>query len=396
MISHRQLFLENVAQCSEEPMGLEVTKAKGIYLKGQDKKRYMDLISGIAVSNLGHRHPEVHLAIVKQLKTYTHLMVYGEMIQSPQVKLAKKLADVLPPTLSSTYFVNSGTEAVEGAMKLAKRYTGRTEIMACLNSYHGSTQGAMSLMGGEYFKKAFRPLLPDIYHIEYNNLEDVNKITNKTACIIVEPVQGEAGAVPASLEWLTALRNRCNETGTLLVFDEIQTGFGRTGKLFAFEHYNVVPDILLLAKGFGGGLPLGAFIASKEIMWSLTNNPVLGHMTTFGGHPVSCAASLATLKILLKEPYITEVPEKEALFRSLLKHPAIKNISGKGLLMAVTFENSDLNKQIIKQCLKNGLVTDWFLFNDQSFRLAPPLIITKEQIKKACSIITKSIEEVIK
>lgn len=395
MISHRQLFLENVAQCSEEPMGLEVTKAKGIYLKGQDKKRYMDLISGIAVSNLGHRHPEVHLAIVKQLKTYTHLMVYGEMIQSPQVKLAKKLADVLPAPLSSTYFVNSGTEAVEGAMKLAKRYTGRTEIMACLNSYHGSTQGAMSLMGGEYFKNAFRPLLPDIHHIEYNNLEDVNKITTKTACIIIEPVQGEAGAIPAKTEWLTALRNKCNETGTLLVFDEIQTGFGRTGKLFAFEHYNIVPDILLLAKGFGGGLPLGAFISSKEIMWSLTNNPVLGHMTTFGGHPVSCAASLATLKILLKESYIAEVDEKEALFRSLLVHPAIKNISGKGLLMAVSFENSDLNKKIIKQCLNNGLVTDWFLFNDHSFRLAPPLIITKEQIRKACSIIIQSINEVI-
>lgn len=394
MISHRQLFLEHVAQCSEEPMGLEIEKANGMYLIGHDKKRYLDLIAGIAVSNLGHRHPEVHRAIIKQLKKYTHLMVYGEMIQSPQVKLAKKLADVLPTPLSSTYFVNSGAEAVEGAMKLAKRYTGRSEIIACKNSYHGSTQGAMSLMGGEYFKNAFRPLLPDIRHIEFNHLEDVHQITSKTACIVVEAIQGESGATPATKEWLQAIRKRCNETGTLFVLDEIQTGFGRTGKLFAFEHYDIVPDILLLAKGFGGGLPLGAFITSKEIMWSLTNNPVLGHMTTFGGHPVSCAASLATLKILLRENYIQEVEEKEQLFREQLQHPSIIKISGKGLLLSVQFESSDLNKKIIKQCLKNGIVTDWFLFNDYSFRVAPPLIITHEQIKKACKIILKSIDEI--
>lgn len=375
-------------------MGLEIEKANGMYLIGHDKKRYLDLIAGIAVSNLGHRHPEVHRAIIKQLKKYTHLMVYGEMIQSPQVKLAKKLAEVLPDPLSSTYFVNSGTEAVEGAMKLAKRYTGRSEMIACINSYHGSTQGAMSLMGGEYFKNAFRPLLPHIRHIEYNNLNDVKQITDKTACIVVEAIQGESGAVPATLEWLQALRKKCNETGTLFILDEIQTGFGRTGKLFAFEHYDVVPDVLLLAKGFGGGLPLGAFISSKAIMHSLTNNPVLGHMTTFGGHPVSCAASLATLKILLRENYIQEVEEKEQLFREQLQHPSIIKISGKGLLLSVQFESSDLNKKIIKQCLKNGIVTDWFLFNDYSFRVAPPLIITHEQIKKACKIILKSIDEI--
>ncbi len=396
MISQRQLFLEHVAQCSEEPMGLEVVKANGMYLVGQDKKRYLDLISGIAVSNLGHRNAEVNRAIAKQLKKYTHLMVYGEMIQSPQVQLAKKLANVLPSSLSSTYFVNSGTEAVEGAMKLAKRYTGRSQFISCTNSYHGSTQGAMSLMGGEYFKNAFRPLLPDILHIEYNNLNDIQLITSKTAGIIVEAIQGESGAIPAHHEWLEAIRKRCTETGTLLILDEIQTGYGRTGKLFAFEHYNIVPDILLLAKGFGGGLPLGAFISSKEIMSSLTHNPVLGHMTTFGGHPVSCAASLETLRILLRENYIAEVAEKEQLFRELLIHPTIQKINGKGLLMSVEFESSDLNKKIIQQCLKNGIVTDWFLFNDKSFRLAPPLIITKEQIKKASKIILKSIEEVSK
>ncbi|MCX7744547.1 MAG: aspartate aminotransferase family protein [Flavobacteriales bacterium] len=394
MISLRSLFLQHQGQTSPEPLMLEIVKARGVLLTDRNRKRYMDLISGISVSNLGHGYPSVVRAIQKQMRKYMHLMVYGEIIQSPQVQLARKLATLLPENLQMVYYVNSGSEAIEGAVKLAKRYTGRFETVSFAKAYHGSTQGALSLMGDEYFKQAFRPLVPGNKILRYNCEEDLKKISCRTAAVIVEPVQGEAGYVPAQAAWLKKLRERCNEVGALLIFDEIQTGYGRTGKLFAFEHYGVVPDVLVLAKGFGGGMPLGAFIASRDIMLCLTHNPVLGHITTFGGHPVSCAASLATLKVLLQKPYIQEVASKEALFRQYLVHPAIKQISGKGLMLAVEFESEAFNKQVIARCLEKGILTDWFLFNAQSLRLSPPLVITSEQIKKACKIILESVDEV--
>ena len=387
MLTQRQLFFNHLAQTSETPLALEIEKAEGIYLTDVSGKRYMDLISGISVSNVGHRHPKVLAAIHQQLEKYMHLMVYGEFIQSPQVQLAKLLSDHLPENLSSVYFVNSGSEAIEGAMKLAKRFTGRTEIISFKNAYHGSTHGSLSIMGNEEFKNAFRPLLPDIRHIEYNNIIDLKHITTYTACVIIETIQGEAGAIIPQNDFLKLLKKRCNEVGALLVADEIQCGFGRTGKLFAFEHYDFIPDILCLAKGMGGGMPIGAFISSKEIMDSLTNNPHLGHITTFGGHPVSCAASAATLTVLLEEKLIEQVKNKEKLFRSLLKHPKIKSINGKGLLLAVVFESYEQNKKIIDKCIGKGVITDWFLFNSHSMRIAPPLTITEEEITTACQII---------
>lgn len=391
MFTQRQLFLDHLAQTSETPLALEIEKAEGIYLYDVSGKRYLDLISGISVSNIGHRHPKVIAAIKDQLDKYMHLMVYGEYIQSPQVQLAKKLSEHLPSNLSSVYFVNSGSEAIEGAMKLAKRFTGRTEIVSFKNAYHGSTQGSLSIMGNEEFKNAFRPLLPDTKQIEFNNADDLKQITSKTACVVVETIQGEAGAIVPQNNFLKQLRERCTEVGALLVADEIQCGFGRTGKLFAFEHYNIVPDILCLAKGMGGGMPIGAFISSKEIMNSLSTNPILGHITTFGGHPVCCAASLTTLNVLLEEKLIETVEAKEKFFRKLLKHPKIKSVNGKGLLLAVEFDNYEQNKKIIDACIEKGVIVDWFLFNAQSMRIAPPLTITEEEIKFACEVIIKSI-----
>lgn len=393
MLTQRNLFLQNQAQTSNAPLSLEIVKAEHIYMFGKDGKRYMDLISGIAVSNLGHRHPKVVNAIKHQLDQYMHLMVYGEFIQTPQVQLAKLLADNLPPQLNCSYFVNSGSEAVEGALKLAKRYSGRTEIITYKNAYHGSTQGALSVMGNEYFKSSFRPLLPDIRFIEYNNIHDLEFISDKTACVIIETIQGEAGVIVPEAAYMKKLAERCSSSGTLLIADEIQTGFGRTGSLFAFSAFDIVPDIITIGKGMGGGMPIGAFISSKEIMSSLTDNPALGHITTFGGHPVSCAAALATLKILVEESLIEKVPEKEKLFRQLLIHPKIKNIRGKGLLLSVEFEDKEFNFKVIEHCIKNGLVTDWFLFCDHCMRLAPPLIISNEEIKTASSIILQSIAE---
>ncbi len=391
MLTQRQLFLEHIAQTSEMPMGLEIEKAEGVYLTDINGKRYLDLISGISVSNVGHRHPKVVEGIKNQLDKYMHLMVYGEYIQSPQVLLATLLTTLLPKELSSVYFTNSGSEAIEGAMKLAKRYTGRTEIISFKNAYHGSTHGSLSIMGNEEFKNAYRPLLPDTRLIRFNNIQDINQITELTACVIIETIQGEAGAIVPEINFLKQLKKRCLETGTLLVADEIQTGFGRTGKLFAFEHFDFVPDILCLAKGMGGGMPIGAFISSGEIMHSLTNNPVLGHITTFGGHPVCCAASLATLRVLLEENLIEQVEKKESLFRKLLIHPKIKSINGIGLLLSLEFENYEQNKSIIDRCILNGVITDWFLFNSNSMRIAPPLTITEKEIEMACDIITKCI-----
>lgn len=391
MLTHRQLFLNHLAQTSDQPMMLEILKAEGVELTDVSGKKYIDLISGISVSNVGHCHPQVVDAIKKQLNDYMHLMVYGEYILSPQTMLAKALCDLLPENLNSCYFVNSGTEAIEGAMKLAKRYTGRTEIIAFKNAYHGSTQGALSLISDEYFKNTFRPLLPDIRFIEFNNENDLKFITKKTACVIAEVIQGEAGAIVPEKGFHKTLRNRCDETGTLLISDEIQTGFGRSGTLFAFEQYDFIPDVVVLAKGMGGGMPIGTFVSSKKIMSSLTNNPVLGHITTFGGHPVSCAASFATLKVICEMNLKTEVEEKENLFRKKLVHKKIKNISGKGLLLAVEFENAKTNKKIIKRCIENGVITDWFLFAENKMRIAPPLIISNDCIINCCDIILKSI-----
>jgi acetylornithine/N-succinyldiaminopimelate aminotransferase len=392
MLTQRQLFINHLAQTSETPLSLEIERAEGVYLMDTSGKRYLDLISGISVSNIGHRHPVVIRAIHDQLEKYMHLMVYGEYIQGPQVKLSKLLAELLPTNLSSVYFVNSGSEAIEGAMKLAKRFTGRTEIISFKNAYHGSTQGSLSIMGNEEFKNAFRPLLPDTKQIEFNNFSQLAQITERTACVFVEPIQGEAGAVVSQGDFLKQLRQRCNVTGTLLIADEIQTGFGRTGKLFAFEHYEFIPDILCVAKGMGGGMPIGAFIASKKIMSSLSTNPILGHITTFGGHPVCCAASYATIQVLMGEHLIEAVAEKEELFRKLLVHPKIKSIHGKGLLLSIEFDSYDQNKIIIDNCIANGVITDWFLFNSHSMRIAPPLSITIDQITEACEVILKSID----
>jgi acetylornithine/N-succinyldiaminopimelate aminotransferase len=391
MLTQRQLFLQHNAQTSPEPLMLEFVRAKGIYIYDAQNKKHIDLIAGIGVSNVGHCHPAVVKAIQEQAETYMHLMVYGEYVQTPQVNFAKALADILPESLSCTYFLNSGTEAVEGAMKLAKRYTGRKGFIACKNAYHGSTQGAESLMESDFYSSGYGPFLPHVSFIEHNNIVDLNKITTEIAAVFIEPIQGEAGIRVADLNYMLALKAKCQETGTLLIFDEIQSGFGRSGKMFAFEHYNVVPDVLLLAKGIGGGMPIGAFISSLEIMSVLSHTPILGHMTTFGGHPVCCAAGLATLRTLVDNRIVDEVEEKGQLFKQLLKHPAIKEIRGKGLMLAVEFENFEINKKIIDACILDGVLSDWFLHCSNSMRIAPPLIITKEEIEEACAIILKNI-----
>ncbi|MFN8285181.1 MAG: aspartate aminotransferase family protein [Chitinophagales bacterium] len=392
MISNRQLFLSHLAQTSPAPLLLEIERAEGMYLYGADGKRYMDLIAGISVSNLGHSYPPVVNAIKEQAEKYMHLMVYGEFVQSPQVQYATELCKHLPAGLNSVYFTNSGAEATEGAMKLAKRLTGRRQLVHFKDAYHGSTQGALSLMGDETFKRKFRPLLPDALQLEFNKPADLEKITAATAAVFVEPVKAESGITIPLEGYLHELRKRCDETGALLVFDECQTGLGRTGKLFAFEHYNVVPDILLLAKAFGGGMPLGAFISSQQKMSTLSNNPILGHITTFGGHPVCCAAGLAAFNALLANNLISKVEAKGMLFEQLLLHPKIIAKRRKGLMMAVEFANFDENKAIIDRCIEKGLLTDWFLFAPHCMRIAPPLIISEEEIREACQIILSCIE----
>lgn len=390
-LSQRQLFLDHVAQTTDFPLMLEIVKAEGLYLYAADGKRYIDLISGIGVSNVGHRHPEVIDAIKAQLDKYLHLMVYGEFIEYPQVELATLLAATLPQGLSSCYFVNSGSEAVEGALKLAKRYTGRAKAISCTGAYHGSTHGSLSLNGNEHYKSAFRPLLPGITHIRFGEIADLEQITNEFAAVIIETVQGEAGIRTASSHYWQALRKKCTECGVLLVLDEIQTGFGRTGKFWAFEHYGIQPDIVVCAKGMGGGMPIGAFISNKEIMGSLKNNPILGHITTFGGHPVSCAASAATLKLLHNTPLLASVSAKGELFRKLLVHPKIKEVRGIGLMLAVEFESFEFLKPLIDNLLEKGVLTDWFLNCDNSMRIAPPLTISEEEIKQVAGIIIATI-----
>lgn len=401
-ISHRQHFFDHIAQTSDFPLALEIEKAEGVYMYGTDGKRYLDLISGIGVSNVGHRHPEVLSALHEQLDKHMHLLVYGEFVQSTQVQLAKALTDTLNlesenPSpfgkIDNVYFTNSGTEAVEGAMKLAKRFTGRAEFISCYNAYHGSTQGALSLSGSESFKQNFRPLLPGIRNIDHGEIEDLEFITSKTAAVIIEIIGGESGVRVPTLGYIKALRKRCSEVGALLILDEVQTGFGRTGSFWAFEQYAIYPDVLLSAKGMGGGMPIGAFMASQKVMSVFKNNPVLGHITTFGGHPVSSAASLAALQITLKENLAEKSITKGELFKSLLIHPKIKEVRGKGLMLAAEMDSFEVLKQTIDSCIAKGVITDWFLFCDNSMRLAPPLIITEEQIREGCTVIMEVLEQ---
>ncbi|MBP9070115.1 MAG: aspartate aminotransferase family protein [Bacteroidia bacterium] len=386
-ITQRQLFLKHVAQTSDTPLlGLDVNivKAKGITLTDVHGKEYIDLISGISVSNVGHCHPEVVEAIKQQSEKYMHLMVYGEFNQAPQVTYAKLLCSVLPPSLNSVYYTTSGSESIEGAMKLAKRATGRAEIISFKNSYHGSTQGALSLMGDESFKNAFRPLLPGTKQLEFNNVDQLKEISTSTAAVIIEPIQGEAGVRVGDENFIKALEKKCKEVGALLVFDEIQTGFGRTGTLFAFEKYNVVPDVLCIAKGMGGGLPIGAFVASKEVMSALSHDPILGHINTFGGNAVCVAAAQATLKIIIRDKLHNRAKEIETIIRKILVHPKIKGLRVIGALGAIDFGTEEQNMKICKFFIENGIITDWFLFCPTALRIAPPLTITNEELEKVC------------
>jgi acetylornithine/succinyldiaminopimelate/putrescine aminotransferase len=365
-------------------MLLEVEKAEGVYIYSPSGKKYLDLISGVSVSNTGHRHPRVVQAIKDQVDAYMHLMVYGEFIQSPQVKYAERLAGLLPESLSCCYFVNSGSEAVEGGIKLAKKHTGRSRTISCNNSYHGSTHGALSLQGSSNYKNAFRPLLPDTFQIDFNDVNALDFIDRKTACVIIEPVQGEAGIILPENNFLKKVRQRCNEVNALLIFDEIQTGFGRTGHMFALDRYDVVPDILLLAKALGGGMPLGAFISSQEIMSSLMSDPPLGHITTFGGHPVCCAAGLASLNVIIEEELIKSCYDKSVLFKKLLNHPLIKEVRGEGLMLAIQLAGPEYVQYVIYKAPEYGLILDYFLFCDSAFRIAPPLTINNDEISLAC------------
>lgn len=390
-VSQRDLFLRHVAQTSPAPLMLEIEHAEGIYLYDTSGKKYIDLISGISVSNSGHCHPKVVAAVKKQADLYMHLMVYGEYIQSPQVKLAKKISDILNREYS-VYFVNSGAEAVEGAIKLARRATGRQKIVSLKGAYHGSTTGALSLMSEESLTVPFGPLLPGVVHIEPEDLHQLNQVDSGTACIIIEPVRGEAGAVPLSDEYLKAIEKRCRQTGTLLVADEIQCGYGRTGPFFSFMTGSFQPDIIVVAKGMGGGLPVGAFIAEPHIMKSLSENPALGHITTFGGNAVCCAAALANTEVILDLNTPENVPKLEKIIRKKLQHPKIKSITGKGLLLGIEFENAELNQRLISKCISEGIITDWFLFSSAKMRIAPPLVITEPELENACEKLLEIID----
>ena len=393
MLSNRQLFLHFLGQTSPSPLMLEIESADGVYLYGTDGKKYFDLISGVSVSNVGHNHLKVVKAIKDQVDSYTHLMVYGELIMSPQVRYARHLAEILPAALNTCYFVNSGSEAVEGALKLAKRFTRRTRIISFRNAYHGSTHGALSIQGSETYRNAFRPLLPDIFQIDFNDENSLNRIDDKTACVIVEPIQGEAGVILPRGAFLNKIRSRCDETGALLIFDEIQTGMGRTGYMFATIRYNVVPDIILLAKALGGGMPLGAFISSNKIMSVLASDPPLGHITTFGGHPVCCAAGDAALSVIIEEKLAEKCNLKSALFKEKLKHHLISEVRGEGLLLAVQLTDRVFVPYIVANAHRYGLIIDFFLFCDRALRLAPPLIITEDEIILACRLLLDLLDD---
>jgi acetylornithine/N-succinyldiaminopimelate aminotransferase len=388
MPSLRQLFLDHLGQTSFNPLMLEIDRAEGCFLYDSEGKDYLDLISGVSVSNTGHRHPAVVAAVKDQVDRYMHLMVYGEVVQSPQVRYAGRLASVLPLSLQSVYFVNSGSEAIEGAIKLARRYTGRNEIIYFRNAYHGSTTGALSVQGSETYRNAFRPLMPSTTMAEFNSEEAADMISTETAAVLVEPVQAEAGVIRPEDDFLRRLRESCNRHGALLIFDEVQTGFGRTGSLFSLFRYNVVPDILVLAKALGGGLPLGAFVSSPTIMSSLAHDPALGHITTFGGHPVCCAAGLASLEVIISEDLAEKAGQKEAIFRKELSALPLKEIRGEGLLMAVVPEKKEIIPELVSNAPRYGLLLDYFLFCDTAFRIAPPLTITPEEISLGCQRMT--------
>ena len=396
MLTNRQLFLNYIGQTSPAPLMLEIVSAEGVFMYGPSGEKYLDLISGVSVSNTGHRHPKVVKAIKDQVDSYLHLMVYGEIIQSPQVKYAERLTGLLPPVLDNCYFVNSGSEAIEGALKLAKKYTGKSRIVSFRNSYHGSTHGALSVQGSEIYKNSFRPLLPDTFQIGFNDYDAINFIDEKTACVITEPVQAEAGVIWPENNFLKLLRHRCNEKGALLIFDEVQTGFGRIGSMFATDRFKVIPDIIVLAKALGGGMPLGAFISSKEIMSVLSHNPQLGHITTFGGHPVCCAAGLASLEVIIDENLVAESRGKSEIIKRNLNHPAIKEIRGEGLLLAVKLSDNESVHFAVAHAPDYGLILDYFLFCGDSFRIAPPLTISDEEILWACNQLDKLLDDVLK
>jgi acetylornithine/N-succinyldiaminopimelate aminotransferase len=387
MTNPKKIFKRHQAQTFPDPSFLEIQYAKGSYIWDVHEKKYLDFVAGVSACTLGHSNPIITNAIKQQLEKHTHVMVYGEYVQSPQYKLAKLLADNLPESLSCTYFTNSGTEAIEGAMKLAKRATGRSEIISCQASYHGSTQGALSIMGNEEHKTKYRPLLPNCNQIIYNDESSLKNITEQTAAVVIEPIQGGTGFITPTNNFLQKVREKCTKTGALLIFDEIQTCYGRLGALFGYEQYNIIPDILCIAKGMGGGMPIGAFIASWKLMNLLTFDPKLGHITTFGGHPVNCAASLATLEYLLETNIMLEVAKKEQLFRTHLKHSKIKEIRGKGLMLAMEFQDEKLAKKVVEQSLENGLILFYFLFTKTAIRITPPLTISEKEIIEGCNVI---------
>ena len=382
-----QDFFKYQAQTTPHPLALEISHASGSYIYDSQEKAYLDFVAGVSATPLGHNHPKVIKAIKKQLDKYLHVMVYGEYIQKPAVELTKLLSTKLPNPLETTYLTNSGTEAIEGALKLAKRATGRSEIIAANNAYHGSTMGSMSVMGFEDRKRAYRPLIPDVRFINFNNEDDLTQITNKTACVILETIQGGAGFIEPKNDYLKKVRSQCDKAGALLILDEIQPGFGRTGKLFGFEYYHCIPDILVTGKGLGGGMPIGAFTASKQLMDLLQDNPKLGHITTFGGHPVIAASALATLTEIIESDLISQTLEKEKLFRKLLVHPHISEIRGKGLMLALIMTSETVANQIILSCKEEGLILFWLLFEKKAVRITPPLTISNEEIIKGCTII---------
>ena len=393
-MTNRSLFFSHLAQVSPTPPAIEIAKASGVFMYTPEGKKYLDMISGIGVSSIGHCHPEVVAAVQKQAETFMHLMVYGEFIAAPQVQLAKAISDTLPEPLDTVYLVNSGTEATEAAMKLSKKSTGRKQFLSCKHAYHGSTQGALALNGSDEFKKGYEPLVPGIGHIQFGSFEDLDHITNRIAAVVVETVQGEAGVRTASKNWFQALRRRCDETNTLLILDEIQCGFGRTGRFWAFEHYGIVPDIVLMAKAMGGGMPIGGLAASNKLMSAFANNPILGHITTFGGHPVSAAAALAAINIITRDDLARQATRKAALIKKHLKfHPKIKAIRNLGLMMAVEVESFDFLHQVIAAALEKGLLVDWFLYCNNAIRLAPPLTISNDEIQLACQVLIEALDE---
>ena len=388
-------FIKYQAQTSPYPLGMEVSHAIGSYIYDTSNKKYLDFVAGVSACPLGHQHPRVNQAIKNQLDKYSHVMVYGEYSQSPAVEYCKLLASLLPAPLDKTYLVNSGTEAIEGALKLARRTTGRSQLISCHNAYHGNTMGSMSVMGFEERKQIFRPLIPDVDFITFNNEDDLQKITTKTAGILLETIQGGAGFIQPENNFLKKVRERCTEVGALMILDEIQPGFGRTGKLFGFQNYDVVPDIVVMGKGMGGGMPVGAFTASSAMMDLLSENPKLGHITTFGGHPVIASACLATLQEITETNLMSEAIKKEKLFRSLLVHPLIEEIRGKGLMLAAMTKSADITNEVILKCQDKGLILFWLLFEGCAIRITPPLTISEEEIREGCSIILEVMNEIL-